>query len=138
MVYRSLDEVYSDFEISDPDERWGLIIDLGKALEPMPDALKTEATRVPGCASDVWTYPLPSSSSDRLHFLADGTSAITKGIIALILLAVQDRSAAEVLQTDIKAKLRPFNIEKQFTSVRTSGVENMIKKIRQTAERLRA
>ena len=115
MTYHSLNDVYEDFEMLDRDERWGLIIDLGRALEPMPDA---------------------TSTSDRLHFLADSTSGITKGIIALILLAVQDRNAKDVLATDIEAALRPFNLEKHFSSKRTQGIPNMIALIRQTADRL--
>ena len=136
MTYYSLNDVYEDFEALDRDDRWGLIIDLGRALEPMPDALKTDSTLVQGCSSDVWTYPLPTSNSDRLHFLADSTSAITKGIIALILLAVQDRGADEILATDIEGALRAFNLEKHFTSKRTQGIPNMIALIRATAQRL--
>jgi cysteine desulfuration protein SufE len=138
MYYETLDQVYDDFEILDRDDRWGLIIDLGKELEEMPDALKTDATKVRGCSSDVWAYPVPTSTDQRLHFLADSTSGLTKGIIALILKAVQDRSAAEILATDIEGTLRRFNLEKQFTSNRTQGVPNMIALIRQTAERLNA
>jgi cysteine desulfuration protein SufE len=144
MLFQSLDEVRDEFEslgelYDDPfNERMRLIIRLGESLEPMPAELKTEVTRVPGCASDVWVYALPTSASDRLHFLADGTSAFTKGIVALILLAVQDRSAEDILQIDIEALLEPFHIGKQLTSIRTSGLLNMIKKIRQTAERLAA
>ena len=61
----------------------------------MPDALKTDATKVRGCSASVWVYPtqLPDG---RLHFLADSNAAITKGIVALVLAAVQDRPAAEV------------------------------------------
>ena len=57
----------------------------------MPDALKTDATLVRGCSAAVWVYPVPQADG-RLHFLADSNAAITKGIVALILLAVQDRT----------------------------------------------
>jgi cysteine desulfuration protein SufE len=137
MPYKTLEDVHDDFAILDRDERWGLILDLGRELEPMPDALKTDMTLVRGCSSEVWTYPLPSSTGDRLHFLADSTSALTKGIIALILLAVQDRSANEILRIDIEEELRRFDLEKHFTSKRTQGIPNMIALIRQTAERLK-
>lgn len=135
---QSLDDVYADFEVLDRDDRWGLIIDLGRELEPMPDVLKTDATLVSGCSSNVWTYPVPTSNSDRLHFLADSNSGLTKGIIALILLGVQDRSASEILQTDIEGQLKRFNLEKHFSSKRTQGIPNMIALIRQTAKRLAA
>lgn len=138
MSFHSLDDVFSDFQILDRDGRWELIDDLGQALEPMPDALKTDATQVQGCASKVWVYPLPNSTSDRLHFLADSNSRITKGIIALIILSVQDRSADGILRTDIEGQLDRFDLQSHFSSVRTSGIKNMIGKIRETAERLAA
>jgi cysteine desulfuration protein SufE len=144
MSLKSLEDVYTEWDAlgdlyEDPyDERMRLLVQLGRTLEPMPDALKTEATRVLGCATPVWVYALPSSSREKLHFLADGASGpgLTKGIIALILLAVQDRSADEIVRMDLPALLKPFDIEKQFTSNRTSGVANMIKKVQETAARL--
>ena len=74
----------------------------------MPDALKTDATRVRGCSASVWVYP--AASDGRLHFLADSNAAITKGIVALVLTAVQDKPAAEVAQTDIAECLAPFEL----------------------------
>ena len=73
------------------EDRYRLLIDLGRQLEPMPDALKTDATKVRGCSASVWVYP--TARDGRLHFLADSNAAITKGIVALILSAVQDRPA---------------------------------------------
>ena len=135
-AFTSLSDVHSDYEMLDPDDRYRLLIDLGRALEPMPDALKTEATLVRGCSASVWVYPAVREDG-RLHFLADSNAAITKGIIALVLLAVQDRKPAEILETDINASLAPFELGKQLSSNRTQGIPNMISLIRHTAERLR-
>jgi cysteine desulfuration protein SufE len=137
MSAQSLSQVHEDYDLLDPDDRYRLLIDLGRALEPMPDALKTDATLVRGCSASVWVYPtrLPDG---RLHFLADSNAAITKGIIALVLLAVQDRTPGEILQADIAMELAPFGLEKQLSSNRTQGIPNMIALIRQTAERLAA
>jgi cysteine desulfuration protein SufE len=71
----------------------------------------------------------------RLHFLADSDAHITKGIVALVLLAVQDRSSADILATDIEAALGPFDLRNQLSSNRTQGIPNMIALIRATAER---
>lgn len=133
----SLEDVYADYELLEADDRYRQLIDLGRALEPMPDALKTDATLVRGCSASVWVYPaaLPDS---RLHFLADSNSSITKGIIALVLLAVQDRTPSEILATDIEAELAPFELGRQLSSNRTQGIPNMIALIRRTAERLAA
>ena len=91
MPFATLDDVYADYELLEADDRYRLLIDLGRALEPMPDALKTDATLVRGCSAAVWVYPVPQADG-RLHFLADSNAAITKGIVALVLLAVQDRT----------------------------------------------
>ena len=90
---RSLDDILEEYEFLDGDERYRLLIELGRELEDMPDALKTDATLVRGCSASVWVYPTPGEG-DQLHFLADSNAAITKGIVALVLSAVQDRPAA--------------------------------------------
>lgn len=137
MSYHSLDQVYADYEALDADDRYRLLIDLGRALEPMPEPLKTDATLVRGCSAAVWLYPVPQADG-RLHFLADSNAAITKGIVALILLAVQDRSAADILATDIEGALERFDLRNQLSSNRTQGIPNMIALIRDTAGRLAA
>ena len=136
MPFQSLDQVYDDYELLDADERYRLLIDLGRALEPMPDALKTDATLVRGCSAAVWVYPTQREDG-TLHFLADSNAAITKGIIALVLMAVQDRRPEEILKTDVDAALAPFELGRQLSSNRTQGIPNMIALIRETAERLR-
>ena len=137
MAVQSFDDIHADYELLDADDRYRLLIDLGRALEPMPDALKTDATLVRGCSAAVWVYPVPRGDG-RLHFLADSNAAITKGIVALILAAVQDRPAAEVAAIDIEALLAPFDLGNQLSSNRTQGIPNMIALIRDTARRLAA
>ncbi|MBX3561762.1 MAG: SufE family protein [Sphingomonas sp.] len=137
MTFQSLDAVFADYELLEADDRYRLLIDLGRALEPMPDALKTDATLVRGCSAAVWVYPVPQADG-RLHFLADSNAAITKGIVALILLGVQDRAAAEIADMDIAAALARFDLGNQLSSNRTQGIPNMIALIRDTARRLAA
>ncbi len=132
----SLQDLYDEYALLEGEDRYRLLIDLGRQLEPMPDALKTEATRVRGCAASVWVYP--TSDDRRLHFLADSNAAITKGIVALILCAVQDKQADEVAAMDIAAKLAPFELGRQLSANRTQGVPSMIALIRETAARLAA
>ena len=132
----ALDDIYADYELLEADDRYRLLIDLGRALEPMPDALKTDATLVRGCSAAVWVYPMPREDG-RLHFLADSNAAITKGIIALVLAAVQDGTPEEILATDIEGALAPFDLKNQLSSNRTQGIPNMITLIRQTAERMK-
>ncbi|WP_116089551.1 SufE family protein [Sphingomonas crusticola] len=130
----TIDDLLADYGFLDADDRYRLLIDLGRELEPMPDALKTDATLVRGCSASVWVYPTRAADG-RLHFLADSNAAITKGIIALVLLTVQDRAPADIAATDIEAALAPFELTRQLSSNRTQGIPNMIALIRATAAR---
>lgn len=130
-----LDDLRGEYAFLDADDRYRLLIDLGRALEPMPDALKTDATLVRGCSASVWVYPT-ARADGTLHFLADSNAAITKGIIALVLATVQDRAPAAILATDIEDALAPFDLQRQLSSNRTQGIPNMIALVRQTATRL--
>ena len=131
-----LSDLLDDYELLEGEDRYRLLIELGRSLEPMPDALKTDATKVPGCSASVWVYP--TASDGRLHFLADSNAAITKGIVALVLAAVQDKPAAEVAKMDVAEALAPFDLRNQLSSNRTQGVPNMIALIREAAARYAA
>lgn len=137
MASPALTDVLADYELLEADDRYRLLIDLGRALEPMPDALKTDSTLVRGCSASVWVYPVRQADG-RLHFLADSNAAITKGIVALVLLVVQDRAPDEILATDVEAALAPFDLKNQLSSNRTQGIPNMIALVRETAARLAA
>ncbi|MEM6267615.1 MAG: SufE family protein [Pseudomonadota bacterium] len=133
---RSLPDILEEYEFLEGDERYRLLIELGRELEDMPDALKTDATLVRGCSAAVWVYP--TEMSERLHFLADSNAAITKGIVALVICAVQDKPAEEVAQMDVAALLAPFDLKNQLSSNRTQGVPNMIALVQEHAARLAA
>ena len=133
---RSLDDIAEEYEVLEGDERYRLLIELGRDLEPMPDALKTDATLVRGCSAAVWVYP--TGDAGQLHFLADSNAAITKGIVALVVAAVQDKPAAQVAQMDIAEALAPFDLQNQLSSNRTQGVPNMIALVQEHAARLSA
>ena len=132
----ALQDVLDEYEMLDAEDRYRLLIDLGRKLDPMPEALKTEATKVRGCSASVWLYP--TVQGDRLHFLADSNAAITKGIVALVLSSVQDKPASEVVSLDVAAALAPFELRKHLSANRTQGVPNMIQLVRETAERYAA
>ena len=133
---RALDDILAEYEFLDADERYRLLIELGRELEEMPQALKTDATLVRGCSASVWVYP--TERDGKLHFLADSNAAITKGIVALVLSAVQDKPAAEVASMDVTKALEPFDLRNQLSSNRTQGVPNMIALVKQHAARLAA
>src|SRR3982751_5844771 len=131
-----LHDILEEYQLVDAEDRYRLLIDLGRQPEPMPDALKTDATMVRGCSASVWVYP--TADGGHLHFLADSNAAITKGIVALILSAVQDRPADEVARMDVTEALAPFELNKHLSANRTQGVPNMIALVKQTAQRYSA
>ena len=126
-------DITEEYAFLEGDDRYRLLIDLGRELPEMPAALKTDATLVRGCSASVWVYPVTADS--ELTFLADSNAAITKGIIALVLKTVENKNAADILKTDIENALAPFDLKNQLSSNRTQGIPNMISLIRETAAR---
>jgi cysteine desulfuration protein SufE len=133
---RSLLDILDEYSFIEGDDRYRLLIELGRELEDMPQPLKTDATLVRGCSAQVWVYP--TGDAGNLHFLADSNAAITKGIVALVIAAVQDRPAAEVAAMDVAEALAPFDLKSQLSSNRTQGVPNMIALVRAHAARIAA
>lgn len=129
----TLTDIQEEYEFLEADDRYRLLIELGRELSPMPDALKTDATLVRGCSASVWVYPV--TKDGQLSFLADSNAAITKGIIALVLKTVDGKNVEEIRATDIEVALAPFDLKNQLSSNRTQGIPNMIALIRETAAR---
>lgn len=131
---RTLQDIHEEYDFLEGDERYRLLIELGRELDEMPGALKTDATLVRGCSASVWVYP--TDQNGDLHFLADSNAAITKGIVALVISAVQDKPATEVAAMDVRAALEPFDLKNQLSSNRTQGVPNMIALVQEHAARI--
>jgi len=134
LTMQTLSDIAEEYEFLEGDERYRLLIELGRELDPMPAPLKTDATLVRGCSASVWVYP--TEDAGKLHFLADSNAAITKGIVALVIAAVQDRPAREVAALDIADALAPFDLSNQLSSNRTQGVPNMIALVQEHAARI--
>jgi cysteine desulfuration protein SufE len=130
-------DIEADWDAAlDWDERYGLLIALGRALAPMDAALKTTATKVPGCSANVWVYPV--RDGDTLRFQADSDAAITKGIVALVVAMADGKPAAEVLTTDFEGAIDRLGLRQHLSSNRTQGLPNMIARVREAAARLAA
>ena len=129
MTIATFDDVEAEFEaLDDWDDRYRLLIDLGRALPPMPDALKTDVTRVRGCASQVWLHPR-SAADGRLHFAADSDAAIVKGRVALVLMLADGRAPADIDAAEIRARLDALGLAKHLSSNRTQGLASMVARI---------
>ncbi len=132
----SLSEIFEEYDFLDSDDRYLLLIELGRALPEMPEPLKTDASLVRGCSASVWVYPVITDG--QITFLADSNAAITKGIIALVLKTIEGKTANEIIALNISDSLAPFDLKNQLSSNRTQGIPNMIALIQETAARYSA
>jgi cysteine desulfuration protein SufE len=121
-----------DFDLFDDwEQRIEYVIDLGKGLEPLAEADRVEANKVPGCAAQVW---LATERRDgRLVFHADSDSAISKGNVALLLALFSNRQPQEILSFDAKAALDRLGLPQALTRQRANGLNSMVGRIRQEA-----
>jgi cysteine desulfuration protein SufE len=128
MAITTFDDVEAEFEAFDDwDDRYRLIIALGQALPAMDPALKTDANKVRGCASQVWLHP--HRDGDVLRFAADSDAAIVKGLVALVLMLADGRAPAAIDASEIKARLDGLGLSKHLSSNRTQGLASMIGRI---------
>jgi cysteine desulfuration protein SufE len=127
-----LAELIEEFDLlGDWEGRIEYVIDLGKDLEPLPDADRIEANKVPGCAAQVWLAV--RHEGDRLVFLADSDSAISKGNIALLLRLYSNRTPDEILGFDARAALDRLGLPSALTRQRANGLNSMVGRIRDAA-----
>ena len=115
---------------SDWSERYQYLIDLGRKLPVMPDALKNEDTRLHGCQSNVWI--VAEGNSDRLDFRAISDSAIVSGLIYLALRVYSGRPASEILATE-PDYIAAIGLAKHLSPTRSNGLAALLAFIRESA-----
>lgn len=132
----TIEQLIEDFELLDDwEERYQEIIDLGKQLPELPDAYKTEAYKVRGCASQVWL--VPSVTDDEppvITFRADSDAHIVRGLVAILLMIYSDKTAKDILNVDIQAIFNQLELASHLSPSRSNGFQSMVKKIRAIAE----
>ena len=123
--------------IDDWEDRYRYVIELGRALPPMPDALKTDATKVRGCASQVWLVtevrPEGPGRPPILHIEGDSDAHIVRGLVAILLAIYQDKSAAEIASHDALADFASLGLKDHLTPQRSNGLRAMVERIRNHA-----
>ena len=131
-IDETLAELVESFDLlGDWESRIGYVIDLGKDLEPLPDADRIEVNKVPGCAAQVW---LSQKRVDgHLVFYADSDSALSKGNIALLLQLYSGRTPDQILAFDARAALDRLGLPQALTRQRANGLNNMVGRIREAA-----
>lgn len=136
MKITTVEELLSEFaDCADNDERTQLILELGDDLDPLADEFKNEATRVRGCTSQVWMKAERTSSEpERLHFDADSDSQIVRGLIAILLSLVNDRTPQEILAVDLESIFAKLELARFISRSRSNGLASMVRRVRDLAE----
>jgi cysteine desulfuration protein SufE len=130
----TLDELLDTFEFFDDwEDKYRFIIDLGKELPGLPDTDKTDAHLIRGCQSRVWlTY---ESTDELLRFNMDSDAHIVRGLIAVVLIAIQNRSGAEIQRLDIEGIFGQLDLLAHLSVTRGNGLRAMVGRIKEVAHR---
>lgn len=118
------------------EDRYAYLIDLGRSLPPMDPALKTDDILVKGCTSRVWLMSMAQVNEDgQAHytFMADSDAAIVKGLVALVLVCIQGKTAAEISAFDLAGFFKDLSLEEHLSPNRRSGFYAMIERIKHLA-----
>ena len=139
----TLDAIRSDFVLLDDwEDRYRYVIELGRGLPPLPDALRTEANKVRGCASQVWlasaARPPRPGAVPVISFLGDSDAHIVRGLIAILLAMYQDKTAEEILRSDARALFAELGLKEHLTPQRSNGFFSMVERIRNDARSMAA
>ncbi len=128
MATAAFEEIVEDFEfIEDWEDRYRHVIDLGKDMAPLDDALKVPATKVDGCASQVWLHP--RISDGKFSFDGDSDAMIVRGLIAVLRKLYNDIAIPEVLAVDAKAEMERLGMNDHLSAQRSNGLRAMIERI---------
>lgn len=119
----------------DETERLKLILELGRGLDPLADEFKTEENRVLGCQSNVWVVSnVVAGVPERLHFDAASDGETARGLIAILLSLVNDKTPAEILALDLDGIFKQLELARYVTRSRSNGLASMIKRVRDLAQ----
>lgn len=132
MASSAFEEIVEDFEfLDDWEDRYRTVIDMGKAMPPLDEALKVPATKVDGCASQVWLHP--QIADGVYHFQGESDAMIVRGLIAVLHRLYDGLPLAEVLEVDVKAELGRLGLNDHLSAQRSNGLRAMIERIREQA-----
>lgn len=128
----NIQALIEDFEfLDDWEDRYMHVIDMGKSLPPLDDAFKTEATKVKGCASQVWL--VTDRDGDILRFSGDSDAHIVKGLVAIVLEVYSGRTAKEIAALDARDILDKLGLSEHLSAQRANGLASMIARIKAEA-----
>jgi cysteine desulfuration protein SufE len=131
------EEIAADFAfLDDWEDRYRYVIELGRAMAPLADVLKVPATKVEGCASQVWIVPRieGEGGAARFDFAGDSDAMIVRGLIAVLHALYAGLSPEAVLAVDAPAELGRLDLDQHLSSQRSNGLRAMVRRIRAIAQ----
>lgn len=135
----TINDIRENFELLDDwDDRYRYVIELGRTLEPMPDAEHTAANKVQGCTSQVWLSRKHDRDADGepvLRYLGDSDAHIVRGLVAILLTLYSGKTAKDILSTDALAIFDEFGFREHLTPQRSNGLRAMVDRIKSDARR---
>jgi len=132
MAQDRFEEIVETFEfLDDWEDRYREVIDLGKAMPPLDDALKVPATKVDGCASQVWLHP--TIEGETFTFEGESDAMIVRGLIAVLHALYSGLSVAEVVKVDAAAEMARLGLNDHLSAQRSNGLRAMVERIRLVA-----
>jgi cysteine desulfuration protein SufE len=132
MANAAFEELVEDFEfLEDWEDRYRHVIEQGKAMQPLEEALRVPATKVDGCASQVWLHA--QFEGGRLHFDGASDAMIVSGLIAVLRILYNGLTSVEVLAVDARAEMGRLGLNDHLSAQRSNGLRAMIERIRETA-----
>ncbi|HKL46510.1 MAG TPA: SufE family protein [Roseovarius sp.] len=132
MASEAFEDIVADFEfLEDWEDRYRYVIDKGRAMDPLDDALKVPATKVEGCASQVWLHP--RIEAGRFSFDGDSDAMIVRGLIAVLRALYNDQPVGEVPKVDAAGELQRLGLNEHLSAQRSNGLRAMIERIRGVA-----
>jgi len=137
----SIDTIRADFALLDEwEDRYRYLIELGRGLPPLPEALRTDANKVRGCVSQVWLASAVrragNGAAPVLEFQGDSDAHIVRGLVAVLFALVQGKTSQEVLGADAKALFAELGLTEHLTPQRSNGFFSMVERIRNDARAL--
>lgn len=131
----NIQNLIEDFEfLSDWEDRYMHVIDMGKQLPGLPDALKVDANKVKGCVSQVWLMTDYNEDTSLLSFTGDSDAHIVKGLVAIVLEIYSGRTPAEILALEAEPILKSLGLAEHLSPQRSNGLRAMVGRIRAEAE----
>ena len=140
MAQEAFEDIAETFEfLDDWEDRYRHVIDMGRAMDPLDEALRVPATKVDGCASQVWLVPeVDGQGADAvIRFQGDSDAMIVRGLIAILISLYSGLTAREVLAVDASAELARLDLNDHLSSQRSNGLRAMIQRVRDLAEKAR-